>query len=302
MNLDNNNIKIFPDLSNLFDLKTIYISNNNIINFEIDFLPTSVQYIDLSRNLLTSVPIIENIKHLDLSFNKIENIQEGIKSMNSISYLGLNGNLIKTLPKTIGDMITLTGINLSNNKLVEIPSEFGNLVNLQGLYLSNNELLEIPNTLGSITALRFLSLDNNRLTIIPKEIGTIEKLKKVDLSNNYLTKLEFSDKANVLADGNFIENMEGQLRLENISNKKIDLKIGEEINLLDYIEVKGMDRELPVEVMEIEDISNKEFFKIGSNSTSIVGEKKGNGKVIIKIRNSVGENSSKTLGVRIKSK
>lgn len=54
--------------------------------------------------------------------------------------------------------------------------------------------------------------------------------------------------------------------------------------------------------METEDISNKEFFKKGSNSTSIVGEKKGTGKVIIKIKGSNGENSRETLSVRIKDK
>ena len=55
-------------------------------------------------------------------------------------------------------------------------------------------------------------------------------------------------------------------------------------------------------MIEIQDISNKEFFIIGSNSTSIVGTKKGTGKVLVKIKNSTVDNASETLGVRIKNK
>ena len=222
--------------------------------------------------------------------------------MTSIEYLGLNGNEIMELPSSIGSIITLTGLNLSDNKLVEIRSELGSLVILQGLYLSNNLLLDIPKEMGNIGNLRFLYLNNNRLTSIPKEIMNIEKLKKVDLRNNYLSKIEFADKVSVLKEGNFIDNLEGQLKIQKISNKKIDLNIGEEINLLDYIKIEGVDKELPIEVMEFEDISNKEFFKKGSTSTSLIGEKKGNGKVVIKIKGSVGENSKEILGIRIKGK
>jgi Leucine-rich repeat (LRR) protein len=60
---------------------------------------------------------IEKLEHLDLSFNQIEDLPEGI-----------------------GNLINLKFLNLSNNLLNKSPADMGKLKNLKTLILNGNSI------------------------------------------------------------------------------------------------------------------------------------------------------------------
>ena len=217
--------------------------------------------------------------------------------MTTINNLVLNNNKIEELPVEIGQLLTLTGLNINNNNIKSLPTEIGALIKLQGFYSNGNGITEIPESFSELKELRFFEVADNNLTIIPDSVASLEKLKKVNIKNNYLTKINFNENVKVVSDGNFLDT---KVEIKAISNKKIDIKVDEGINLLDYVEVIGSDRKLNSEVVEVRLDSNKGVFKIGETPTTIIGVQKGVEKVTIKLKNSEGKKFEARVDVRIK--
>ncbi|XP_066321362.1 protein STRUBBELIG-RECEPTOR FAMILY 8-like [Miscanthus floridulus] len=148
------------ELSNLFSLKTLDLSNNN--------LHGSIPY-QLPPNLI----------NLNLGSNNFNgNLPYSISNMSSIQYLNLSHNsLSQQLGDLFGSLNSLSELDVSFNKLTEdLPSSIGSLSNLSSLYMQNNQLT------GSVNVLRGLSLttlniaNNNFSGWIPKEFSSIPDL------------------------------------------------------------------------------------------------------------------------------
>lgn len=181
-------------------------------------LPSDTVYLNLQHNLIIRIPNntfkhMTNLKVLDLSFNKLQ-------SMNDQSFSGL-GNLMKLdlnnnrfdggMPnKVFESMKCLTDLDLSHNGLTRINEKtFVGLQNLQNLHLNNNKLqynisrfpTESFKPLGSLTR---LSIQNNNFS--PKIFNSIIFPDKTisDLTMLEILELDvstgFGDKA-VLGNG-----------------------------------------------------------------------------------------------------
>lgn len=79
VNLSNQNLKEFPDLSR-YNIKELDISDNNIVTFNSSLLPKGIEKIKISNNKLTGkflIPLkdsILNIKSMDISNNYLESV------------------------------------------------------------------------------------------------------------------------------------------------------------------------------------------------------------------------------------
>lgn len=87
--LSNDSIWEFPDLSE-YTIKSLDLSHNEIDTFIVDFLPKSIEKLNLSYNLLRKVitPEIKpynNLKEIDISYNQISTvyIAEPIRKINA---------------------------------------------------------------------------------------------------------------------------------------------------------------------------------------------------------------------------
>ncbi|WVZ77548.1 hypothetical protein U9M48_025405 [Paspalum notatum var. saurae] len=150
------------ELSNLFSLKTLDLSSNNLHGSIPYQLPPNLTYLNLGSN------------------NFSGNLPYSISNMASIEYLNLSHNsLSQQLGDLFGSLNSLSELDLSFNKLTgDLPNSIGSLSNLSSLYMQNNQLT------GSVNVLRGLSLGLTTLNIannnfsgwIPKELSSIPDL------------------------------------------------------------------------------------------------------------------------------
>lgn len=231
--------KSFDDLIDFPELKILDLSDNQIIDFEIN--STNVPHImdlDLSGNMLRNISLVGNnfnIKFLSLHENALDNFPEEITSLTSLILLNLSQNNITSIPNNISNLINLSHLDLSHNKLKGLPSAFINLVNLKELYLNNNDLSTLT-SMKPLTNLKKLDVSHNRISTLFSDItllngSNIEELVACDnkiwyqynatLNQYYLPKLKILDISNnefttVL----FIENFKN-IEEVNVSHNKL---------------------------------------------------------------------------------
>ncbi|KAI3834559.1 hypothetical protein MKW92_047650 [Papaver armeniacum] len=156
-------------LSDLFNLKTLDLSDNTIHDSIPYQLPPNLTTLNLAKNNLTG------------------NLPYSISLMTSLIYLNVSQN---SLSQPIGDILAnlkaVTLMDLSFNNFVgDLPNSFSSMSNLSSLYLQNNELT------GSINVLAGLPLTN------------------LNIANNHFTgwiPWEFKSIPNLISDGNSFDN------------------------------------------------------------------------------------------------
>lgn len=147
-----------------------------------------------------------NLKHMDLSCNRIKEISTAIFQIKTLESLILSKNIIQDVPKEINNLKSLKKLDLSHNSISTLPETITDLKWLMKLYLAGNELKYLPVNIGNLHSLKHLDLRDNFLTSIPDSIGDLFKLIKLTLSNNKLTalpeticKLSMADEALLLS-------------------------------------------------------------------------------------------------------
>ena len=175
--LHNNNLTgTIPDLSNLGNLKMLWLSGN-----------------DLGRGegIPTWLNSMGNLESLNMWGNRMGGAIPDLTGMTSLKLLKLQStDLTGEIPASIGDMDSLGGLYLHKNSLSgEIPEELGQLTNLRRIWLHSNSLTgEIPSELSGMTGLVDLNLRNNRLSgSIPAELGAMTSLESLRLHYNQLS-------------------------------------------------------------------------------------------------------------------
>ena len=144
------------------------------------------QYLRGAINI-TSLIDLQNVKHLDLSYNDL---------------------FFSHIPKVIGSFTHLRYLNLSFSYFGgSIPCELGKLTHLHYLGLGSNEFRgEIPYQLGNLSQLMHLDLGGNSLFgAIPFHVGNLPMLHTLRLGGNFDVK---STDAEWLSNLNFLTNIE----------------------------------------------------------------------------------------------
>ncbi|XP_006599962.1 receptor-like protein EIX2 [Glycine max] len=144
---------------------------------------------------ISSLISLENIEHLDLSYNSFQgsHIPELMGSFTNLRYLNLSDSLFGgSIPSDLGKLTHLLSLDLGNNYLLQgqIPYQLGNLTHLQYLDLSGNYLDgELPYQLGNLSQLRYLDLGWNSFSgALPFQVGNLPLLHTLGLGGNFDVK------------------------------------------------------------------------------------------------------------------
>ncbi|CAK8566351.1 unnamed protein product [Lathyrus sativus] len=138
-------IKAIPAISHFSSLRSVNLSNNCIVHITPGFLPKSLHTLNLSRN---KISIIEGLRELtrlrilDLSYNRISRIGQGLSNCTPVKELYLAGNKISDV-EGLHRLLKLTVLDLSFNKITTTKA-LGQLVanynSLQALNLLGNPI------------------------------------------------------------------------------------------------------------------------------------------------------------------
>uniref|UniRef100_A0A182IMC4 Leucine-rich repeat-containing protein 59 n=1 Tax=Anopheles atroparvus TaxID=41427 RepID=A0A182IMC4_ANOAO len=111
---------------------------------------------------------------LDLSLMNVSKIPVNeIKALRRATILDLSNNRITQIESNFTELTQLTQLDLSKNRITAICDDFGLLTNLRRLDLYNNQITRLPLTFGRLKNLKYLDLQNNPLNpSFKKLIGT----------------------------------------------------------------------------------------------------------------------------------
>ncbi|KAI4493424.1 hypothetical protein M0804_001600 [Polistes exclamans] len=132
----------------------------------------SLNYLDLSRNQLTSLP--REICRLPLqtllvAHNRLASLPDELGRMSALAELDAGCNEIATLPPRIGDLARLRSLDLRSNLLVHLPIELTYL-RLVKLDISGNRISVLPNEMRKMKSLVDFKLSDNPLTSPPASL------------------------------------------------------------------------------------------------------------------------------------
>lgn len=174
------------NLTYLSAVTDIDLSNNKLTEFNPNTLPSLLENLVLSNNLITKLnpydTLPETLKKLILNNNKLSEF-EPIKGLpNSLVELNLEENLLSTFGDTIEMPTNLKILNLNKNKIVSfsmVVPEF-----LETLLLSNNNLSDWESYSVHQTNLLLLDLSHNSFSDFDITGELPDGIKVLKLSHN----------------------------------------------------------------------------------------------------------------------
>lgn len=145
------------------------------------------------RNVTINVLNPEHLELLDLSSNEISFLRyDEFHAFHNLKILNLSGNKIDDLPRHIFNKLALNELYLSNNKLHAIPFQvFAPLLNLSILDLSHNTMVTfLDHFFKPNKHIEVLLLNNNRIAkLTSNALADLTELRTLNLCNNSLTGL-----------------------------------------------------------------------------------------------------------------
>jgi Leucine-rich repeat (LRR) protein len=145
----------------------------------------------LSSNELLEDPFTEAqakemtyVTKLVLGFNKLAVFPRSVLRFDELMHLHLNNNAIEDVPAELCGMTRLATLNLSRNNISALPADIGNLKQLVHLNVSDNKLASVPSSICFLRSLKVLVLSNNRLTALPHDMDRLQALEGIRLADN----------------------------------------------------------------------------------------------------------------------
>ncbi|NWV94353.1 MFHA1 protein, partial [Machaerirhynchus nigripectus] len=127
------------------------------------------------------------LEELDLSFNRLRRLPEGLGRLRHLRTLDVDHNLLPSFPAPLLELAALEELDCSGNRhLGALPEGISALRRLKILWLSGTGLASLPEGLCQLSALESLMLDGNRLQALPAGFGRLQRLKMLNLSSNLL--------------------------------------------------------------------------------------------------------------------
>ncbi|NXP73989.1 MFHA1 protein, partial [Ramphastos sulfuratus] len=127
------------------------------------------------------------LEELDLSFNRLRRLPEGLGRLRHLRALDVDHNLLPSFPAQLLELAALEELDCSGNRhLGALPEGIAALRRLKILWLSGTGLATLPEGLCQLSALESLMLDGNRLQALPAGFGSLQRLKMLNLSSNLL--------------------------------------------------------------------------------------------------------------------
>ncbi len=143
----------------------------------LEILQAKNEYLkDLPETLFSLV----KLQNLDLSHNKLEQIDDKIAKLKNLKILDISNNNLNNLPDSLCNLNEIERLNVDYNQLKKLPP-LESLSKLDSLSAYNNEIIKLTTLPESLT---WLNLNTNKLKKLPESITKLKELKTLVLSNN----------------------------------------------------------------------------------------------------------------------
>ncbi|KZC11938.1 PREDICTED: amphoterin-induced protein 2-like [Dufourea novaeangliae] len=162
-------------------------------------LNPEIKHLDLSNNRVGSIHLsfgfYGNLETLDLTSNNIHTLgSDNFVFQKSLATLNVSNNGIRALAKnTLQGMDTLRELNLAGNNISDMDEQaFKSTSELEVLNLSENTITSLPpGLLRNLHKIRTLILNKNSLLEVPTDnLALAPSLENLDLSDNLIQELD----------------------------------------------------------------------------------------------------------------
>ena len=179
-------------LGSLSFLKNLNVSNNSITQFSNLSELGNLEELNISKNQLTEIPseisALAFLKTLDASQNNLTKFS-ALNNITTLEWLSLENNNLQNLPTEIATLQNLIHLNLANNKLSSNFGTLSSLTKLEQLWLNHNEITAFPTEVLALPQLMSLSLQSNKLSgNLPANLPEI-----CNISNNRYSATEIQN-------------------------------------------------------------------------------------------------------------
>lgn len=173
----------------------LIINNNN----DDDDDGTAITHLNLTNVSANGTLNVKNVHNLHWTNSNLINIKTILINTNELKYLDLTYNKIEKLENyQFQNYTNLIYMNLSNNQITDLPRNVFRYQNLQKLCLAHNNLYAIPfQVFAPMEQLHYLDLSYNSIVTILDHFFKFNRyIEILLLNNNKITKLT----SNSLAD------------------------------------------------------------------------------------------------------
>ena len=184
-------------------ISRLYLAHNQLLELpkEVKRL-TSLNYIDVSHNLITTVEKdffegIDYLENVDFSNNNFDKFPIEISYQQGLTILNLDNNSISSIPSFENEkqFTDLRELYLNNNQLEEFPVQLGQLPSLKILALGLNfKRKRLEAIIDGFPSLQKLNLENSRLLGCYIKANSGRQLTSIHLSNNNLEYLKIDER------------------------------------------------------------------------------------------------------------
>src|SRR5271155_2907404 len=152
VNLDSKNLQTIPLplYRHVAEILTLNVSRNMSLSIPADFIDSCISLQEIkftpneARRIPKSIPAAPSLTHLDLSHNRLEDIDHiGLTEMYQLISLKVANNRFKSIPSNITELMELRVLDLSSNYFTEFPPVITDLTHLADLDLSFNMIEQI---------------------------------------------------------------------------------------------------------------------------------------------------------------
>jgi len=134
------------------------------------------------------VKVVDNLRNLDLSGNKIRALPENIGAFKMLKTLTMSKNHLEGIPRDLGKLVKLENLNFAFNLITSIPPTLQTLKNLKEIHLSHNKLTSFPSALLGLKHLNLVDLSANSITALPQGIDKLEATELI-LNQNQISSV-----------------------------------------------------------------------------------------------------------------
>lgn len=198
LDLDNNPNLVTLDMlfRRLSSIRSFSANSCGVARFEtIEFLKDSpVQALHLRQNVLSEFPVVfsrsvmkDTLEELVLHGNYLTRFPiEVARWCHELRHLDISENKLRLLPLEIGRLQNLEVLYLSQNELEVLPDELMTLSRLQDLKCNHNRLRNLPLGIGSLAQLTHMDVSFNQLETLPTSMMALSALASLQAHDNQL--------------------------------------------------------------------------------------------------------------------
>lgn len=159
-----------PEMTKLLNLETAKFTENRLKVIE-NWFPKKLKSLNLSKNSISFIQNLENLKHLEtlnLDNNDILEIQ-GLDTLTNLKILSLSGNKIKKLGN-LDKLVKLEKLILATNPIVQINQKFSSFLKLRNVLINSTQIEDVT-PLHQAKYLEVLDISNTKV----KKIGSLSQ-------------------------------------------------------------------------------------------------------------------------------